>query len=65
MTEVQTDIPRSLSFGDKEFKNFDQCLSVDRMRVDVELCGQCLIMYRRRFHIESVIATLQVISYQQ
>jgi hypothetical protein len=35
-------------------------LPIDRMRIDVELCGYYLIMWRRTAHLQNVIATLQV-----
>lgn len=35
-------------------------LPIDRMRIDVELCGYYLIMWRRAEHLGNVVATLQV-----
>jgi hypothetical protein len=37
-------------------------LPLDRMRIDVELCGQLLVMHRRERHLEGVLACLQVCS---
>ncbi|KAJ7591009.1 hypothetical protein C8J56DRAFT_783202 [Mycena floridula] len=37
-------------------------LSVERLRIDVELSGQLLIMWRRDEHLRNVIATLQVLT---
>jgi hypothetical protein len=37
-----------------------RALTAERMRVDVELCGQLLVMARREPHLERVLACLQV-----
>lgn len=37
-------------------------LATERMRVDVELCGQLLIMTRREQHLQNVIACLHVLT---
>lgn len=34
-------------------------LTPERMRIDVELCGQMLIVYRREQHLQNVVACLQ------
>ncbi|KIK68149.1 hypothetical protein GYMLUDRAFT_191267 [Collybiopsis luxurians FD-317 M1] len=39
-------------------------LPIDRMRIDVELCGYYLIMWRRAEHLQNVIATLQILTSQ-
>ncbi|KAF9075801.1 hypothetical protein BDP27DRAFT_1314518 [Rhodocollybia butyracea] len=39
-------------------------LPIDRMRIDVELCGYYLIMWRRTAHLLNVIATLQIITFR-
>jgi len=36
--------------------------SVERMKIDVGLCGQYLIMHRRKEHLRNIIALLQVSS---
>jgi hypothetical protein len=35
-------------------------LKLEQLRVDVELCGQLLIMARREEHLQNVMACLQV-----
>jgi hypothetical protein len=35
-------------------------LSPERMRVDVEMCGQVLVMIRREEHLRNAIACLEV-----
>ncbi|KAF9261693.1 hypothetical protein L218DRAFT_980832 [Marasmius fiardii PR-910] len=37
-------------------------LPIERMRIDVELAGQYLIMHRREQHLRNVVATLQVLT---
>jgi hypothetical protein len=39
-------------------------LNVEQMAVDVELCGQMLIMVRREEHLQNVIACLQVLLFK-
>lgn len=36
------------------------CLPVDRMKIDVGLCGQYLIMHRRELHLQNVMMLLKV-----
>ncbi|KAF5389046.1 hypothetical protein D9757_004895 [Collybiopsis confluens] len=50
---VTDDVPRRISI---------KVLPIDRMRIDVELCGHYLIMWRRADHLRNVIATLQVLT---
>lgn len=53
---------RRRSFHDfAEFRH-TKVLSTERMKIDVELCGQLLIMSRREEHLKNVVATLQVIT---
>lgn len=54
---------RRRSFHDLSSLDDVQVLSIQRMRIDVELCGQSLIMLRREEHLKNVIATLQVSSF--
>lgn len=53
-------IKRRRSFHDLDsFRNLE-VLSPTRMKIDVELCGQCLIMWRREEHLKNVIACVDV-----
>ena len=51
---------RSHSFDDREFLDPNNTLSREHMKTDVDICIQCLIMHRRRIHIEATIVLLQV-----
>ncbi|KAI0081792.1 hypothetical protein K474DRAFT_1656176 [Panus rudis PR-1116 ss-1] len=50
------------SFDDADRLKGIRILPVERMRVDVELCGQLLIMRRREQHLADVLACLQVLT---
>lgn len=51
---------RRQSFHDlSQFRDI-KVLTPERMRIDVDLSGQFLIMWRRERHLQNVIATLQV-----
>ncbi|KAH8118294.1 hypothetical protein DFH11DRAFT_1723223 [Phellopilus nigrolimitatus] len=52
---------RSYSFDDHVFVPPEDVLSPARMLVDVDLCAQCLIMERRKFHIEAITMALQAL----
>ncbi|KAI0750862.1 hypothetical protein C8Q80DRAFT_1217783 [Daedaleopsis nitida] len=45
-----------------EFAN-SPILPVERMRIDVALCGQLLVMRRREAHLANVVACLQAVAY--
>ena len=51
---------RSRSFDDKDFMHLEDCLTLPRMQIDVDLCAQCLIMNRRKIHVEAVVAALRL-----
>lgn len=37
-----------------------EVLTPERMKIDVEICGQMLVMYRRAEHLQNVITTIRV-----
>ncbi|KAF8076409.1 hypothetical protein FPV67DRAFT_1604951 [Lyophyllum atratum] len=53
---------RRRSFHDLESLRGMRILAIERMRVDVELSGQLLIMTRREQHLQNVVACLQVVT---
>ncbi|KAJ6515875.1 hypothetical protein C8R45DRAFT_1140940 [Mycena sanguinolenta] len=52
---------RSWHQDPKSFKDL-KVLSPERMRIDVALCGQVLIMVRREEHLKNVLACVQVLT---
>lgn len=48
------------SYHDLESLRPMKVLSPDRMKIDVELCAQVLIMVRREEHLRNVVACLEV-----
>ncbi|KXN89570.1 Protein STB6 [Leucoagaricus sp. SymC.cos] len=54
---------RRRSYHDLDSLRSIKVLSPERMKIDVELCAQVLIMVRREEHLRNVIACLEVISY--
>lgn len=51
------------SFDDAEkLRKTIRILPMDRMRIDVELCGQLLIMTRREIHLANIIACLKALT---
>ncbi|KAF8195869.1 hypothetical protein K438DRAFT_2017114 [Mycena galopus ATCC 62051] len=52
---------RSWHQDPKSFKGL-KVLSPERMRIDVALCGQVLIMVRREEHLKNVLACVQVLT---
>ncbi|KAJ7095410.1 hypothetical protein B0H15DRAFT_1020241, partial [Mycena belliarum] len=52
---------RSWHQDPKSFKDL-KILTPERMRIDVALCGQVLIMTRREEHLENILACLQVLT---
>ncbi|TFK91811.1 hypothetical protein K466DRAFT_582454 [Polyporus arcularius HHB13444] len=61
---------RLLTSGPERRRSFDDApdfvsshiLPVERMRIDVELCGQLLVMRRREAHLANVVACLQALA---
>ncbi|TBU49553.1 hypothetical protein BD309DRAFT_947112 [Dichomitus squalens] len=61
---------RVLAVGPYRRRSFDDALDladtrilpVERMRIDVELCGQLLVMRRREAHLANVVACLQALA---
>ena len=61
---------RLLVSGPERRRSFDDApdfattpiLPVERMRIDVELCGQLLVMRRREAHLANVVACLQALA---
>lgn len=51
---------RRRSFHDLETFKGVQVLSLERMVIDVEICGQLLIASRREEHLENVAACIKV-----
>jgi len=54
------DFCRRHSFGDLSTFRDMRVLSAERMRIDVELCGQLLVLSRRQEHLQNILACLQV-----
>lgn len=54
--------PRRRSFGDAAALTNTRILHVDRMRIDVELSGQLLVMHRRAAHLANVRACLSALT---
>ncbi|KAF8165326.1 hypothetical protein B0H34DRAFT_233731 [Crassisporium funariophilum] len=59
---VRFDPRRRRSFHDIESFRGLQVLSPERMRIDVEICGQLLIMWRREEHLQNVVACVQMLA---
>lgn len=55
---------RRRSFHDLSSLRGMHVLNIEQMTVDVELCGQLLIMARREEHLQNVIACLQVLFFR-
>ncbi|KAI0352939.1 hypothetical protein OH77DRAFT_1459472 [Trametes cingulata] len=55
---------RRWSFDDAPDFADSRVLPVERMRIDVELCGQLLVMRRREEHLANVLACLQALTTQ-
>ncbi|KAI0771647.1 hypothetical protein BD413DRAFT_625156 [Trametes elegans] len=53
---------RRRSFDDAADLAGSRVLPIERMRIDVELCGQLLIMRRREAHLANVLACLQALA---
>ena len=51
---------RRRSFHDLSSLRDMRVLKIEQMQVDVELCGQLLIMARREEHLQNVLACLEV-----
>jgi len=57
------DMRRRRSFHDLDTFRRLEVLSRDQMRIDVELCGQLLIMLRREEHLRNVITCVKVCTF--
>lgn len=44
----------------RQLKLTTQPMTVEKMKIDVGLCGQFLIMHRRETHLQNIIALLEV-----
>ncbi|KAN0127457.1 hypothetical protein V8E53_010861 [Lactarius tabidus] len=55
-------ISRRRSFDDAQRLAKSRVLPVHHMKIDVELCGQLLVMRRREQHLEGVVACLHVLT---
>ncbi|KAI0638204.1 hypothetical protein C8Q77DRAFT_1187759 [Trametes polyzona] len=53
---------RRRSFDDAAALAGTRILPLERMRIDVELCGQLLVMRRREAHLTNVLACLQALA---
>ncbi|KAL6309539.1 hypothetical protein BKA93DRAFT_722828 [Sparassis latifolia] len=61
---------RPIAFGLQRRRSFDDALDLkgmrvlplDRMRIDVDLCGQLLVMHRREAHLANVVACLEALT---
>ncbi|KAI9512172.1 hypothetical protein F5148DRAFT_1008388 [Russula earlei] len=57
-----TAIGRRRSFDDASKLTRSRVLPVNRMKIDVELCGQLLVMRRREQHLDGVVACLHILT---
>lgn len=55
-------LKRSRSFDDAEDLRNIRILPPDRMQIDIELCGQLLMMRRREQHMANVVACLRALT---
>ena len=55
-------LKRRRSFDDADELRGTRTLHVDHMRIDVELCGQLLVMRRREEHLANVLAVLAALT---
>ena len=55
-------LSRRRSFDDASGLPRPRVISVQRMKIDVDLCGQLLVMRRREQHLESVVACLHILT---
>ena len=55
-------LKRRRSFDDADYLRNAHLLPMDFMRIDVELCGQFLIMRRREQHLSNVLACLSALT---
>ncbi|KAI0921120.1 hypothetical protein AcV7_003406 [Taiwanofungus camphoratus] len=61
---------RATAFGPRRCRSFDaahdlrgmRTLPIERMCIDVELCGQILVMRRREAHLTNVVACLEALA---
>ncbi|KAH6914895.1 hypothetical protein BKA70DRAFT_1141133 [Coprinopsis sp. MPI-PUGE-AT-0042] len=53
---------RRRSYQDLDDLRGTNVLTVERMRIDVEICGQVLVMLRREEHLRNVIACLKILN---
>ncbi|KAF9567298.1 hypothetical protein CPC08DRAFT_703209 [Agrocybe pediades] len=56
------DVQRRRSMHDLDSFRGIEVLSPERMKIDVDICGHLLIMYRREEHIRNVIAATRLIA---
>ncbi|KAF5370113.1 hypothetical protein D9758_001040 [Tetrapyrgos nigripes] len=54
-------VKRRRSFHSSKFYKDLQVLPIERMRIDVELCGHFLMIHRREEHLKNVITMLKII----
>ncbi|EIW61941.1 uncharacterized protein TRAVEDRAFT_70176 [Trametes versicolor FP-101664 SS1] len=59
---LTTGADRRRSFGDAADLVDSHILPIERMRIDVELCGQLLVMRRREAHLANVLACLAALA---
>ncbi|KAI0068856.1 hypothetical protein BV25DRAFT_1792230 [Artomyces pyxidatus] len=55
-------LERRRSFDDADSLRKMRVLPIERMKIDVDLCGQLLIMRRREAHLAGVVSTLHVLT---
>ncbi|KAI0053522.1 hypothetical protein FA95DRAFT_1600673 [Auriscalpium vulgare] len=55
-------LKRRRSFDDASALRHSRILPLDRMKIDVDLCGQLLIMQRREKHLAGVVSTLEILT---
>ncbi|KAF9782829.1 hypothetical protein BJ322DRAFT_1072911 [Thelephora terrestris] len=60
---INSQLQRRRSFADVNRLKGTRVLPIERMKIDVELCGQLLIMHRRENHLQNMIKCMEQLCY--
>lgn len=60
---ISSQMQRRRSFADASRLKGMRVLPIERMKIDVELCGQLLIMHRREKHLQNMINCMEQLCY--
>jgi len=60
---ISSQLQRRRSFADFSRLKGIRVLPIERMKIDVELCGQLLIMHRREKHLQNMIHCMEQLCY--